>query len=161
MPESSVPGGAPQAAPLHPTRTGGSCGDPGVSGDLLRRLTDPLLPGTGDPAVNRRKEGHAVNQITLTGTVATEPMPRPGLDQPAVAFRLAVPRDDSSEPLHVDVICTRRRAGFAFALVPGDHLGVAGRLDHHEWVADDGIRRARWVVIAREVIVLRNAKRAA
>jgi len=103
-----------------------------------------------------------VNHITLTGTVATAPRRRPGLDQPAVAFRLAVPRlDDSSEPLHVDVICTQHLARFAFALRPGDHLGVAGRLDHHEWVADDGIRRARWVVIARELIVLRHAKRAA
>ena len=52
-------------------------------------------------------------------------------------------------------------AGFAFALGPGDHLAAAGRLDRHEWVAEDGIRRARWVVIARKLIVLRNAKRAA
>ena len=60
----------------------------------------------------------------------------PGIDQPAVAFRLAVPRDDDgSEPLYVDVVSTQHLAGFAFALVPGDHLGVAGRLDHHEWVA--------------------------
>lgn len=103
-----------------------------------------------------------MNHITLTGTVATEPRRRDGLAQPAVAFRLAVPRDDDgSEPVYVDVVCMQHLAGFAFGLVPGDHLGVAGRLDHNEWVADDGIRRARWVVIARELIVLRHAKRAA
>jgi len=134
-----------------------------VVGDLLWRLTDPLVPATGDPGHEPTpKEGHAVNQITLTGAVATEPRGRTGLEQPAVAFRLAVPRDDDgSEPLHVDVVCTQHLARFAFGLRPGDHLGVAGLLDHHEWVADDGIRRARWVVIARELIVLRHAKRAA
>ncbi len=42
-----------------------------------------------------------------------------------------------------------------------DALAVLGHLDHNEWVAADGIRRARWVVIARELIVLRKAKRAA
>lgn len=103
-----------------------------------------------------------MNHITLTGTVATEPQPRPGLDQPAVAFRLAVPRDDDrSEPLYVDVVCVQHLGQFAFGLQAGDHLGLAGRLDHHEWVADDGVRRTRWVVIARELIVLRNTKRVA
>jgi single-stranded DNA-binding protein len=103
-----------------------------------------------------------VNHVTLTGTVATQPRRRAGLDQPAVAFRLAVARDDdASDPLHVDVVCVQGLAGFAVGLEPDDHLGVAGRLDHHEWVADDGMRRARWVVIARELIVLRNANRAA
>ena len=61
----------------------------------------------------------------------------------------------------MNVVCTQHLAEFAFEVERGDHLGVADHLDHHVWVADDGIRRARWVVIAREFIVLRGARRAA
>jgi hypothetical protein len=103
-----------------------------------------------------------VNHITLTGAVATEPRRRPGLDQPAVAFRLAVARPDvSCEPLHVDIVCPPPLSTFAAGLDVADHLAVRGRLDHHEWVADDGIHRARWQVIARELVLLRPRTRAA
>lgn len=103
-----------------------------------------------------------MNHITLTGAVATEPRRRPGLNQPAVAFRLAVARPDcSSEPLHVDIVCPPPLSSFAAGLDLDDHLAVCGHLDHNEWVADDGIRRARWQVIARELILLRPRTRAA
>ena len=103
-----------------------------------------------------------MNQITLTGAVATDPIFRPGLTDPAVAFRLLVPRDDdTADPLWVDVVAAGPLARSAFGLETADHVAVAGALDHHEWVGDDGGRRARWVVVARELVVLRAAKRAA
>ena len=103
-----------------------------------------------------------MNQITLTGAVATDPKPRTGLDHPAVAFRLLVPRTDlAAEPLYVDVVSQDRLALFGACLEFGDHVAVAGSLDHQEWTGDDGMRRRRWVVVARELVVLRAAKRAA
>ena len=38
-------------------------------------------------------------------------------------------------------------------------MAVFGRLDHNDWVAEGGIRRARWQVIARDVIILRRSPR--
>ena len=103
-----------------------------------------------------------MNQLILTGAVAAEPRRRDGLAQPAVAFRLAVAReDDASEPLHMDVVCVQELAGFAFGLEPGDHLGVAGRLDHNEWVGDDGIPPGPLGRPRPKLIVLGSTKRAA
>jgi single-stranded DNA-binding protein len=106
--------------------------------------------------------GAAVNEITLTGAVATDPQPRPGLEDPAVVFRLLVPRDDpDAEPLYVDVVSTGDLALFCACLEFGDHVAVAGSLDHHEWTGDDGLHRSRWVVVAKELVVLRAAEQAA
>jgi hypothetical protein len=121
-------GGAPQAAPL--------------------RFGRPPAEVDGPPrAENRRpgrqptsKEGHAVNEITLTGTVATKPDRRPV--RVAVAFRLEGARPEAdAEPLYVDIVCLPPLAGVACELEVGDHVAVFGRLDHNEWVAEDGIRR--------------------
>ena len=103
-----------------------------------------------------------MNQIVLTGAVATEPRCRPGLSQPAVAFRLQVSRPDAdAEPFYVDIVCPPPLCRLAGDLTVSDHLAVFGRLDHNEWVPDDGIRRASGVVIAREVIFLRRSRQAA
>lgn len=67
-----------------------------------------------------------MNYVTLTGTVATGPRARIGLDRPALAFRVAVPGPDGREPLHVDVVCPPQLCICALILEPGDHLGVAG-----------------------------------
>ena len=73
----------------------------------------------------------------------------------------ALPPDPDAEPLYVDIVCLPPLAGVASELEVGDHVAVFGRLDHNEWVAEDGIRRARWQVIAREVIILRRSSQAA
>jgi hypothetical protein len=86
-----------------------------------------------------------VNQITLTGAVASEPRCRSGLDRPAVAVRLEIARRDTdAEPLYVDIVCPAPLSRLAVDLEVGDQLAVFGGLDHHEWVAEDGLRRARW-----------------
>ncbi|MGH9039386.1 MAG: hypothetical protein ACRDZ3_04070 [Acidimicrobiia bacterium] len=81
---------------------------------------------------------------------------------PKLKFRAGKGKgDEAAEPLHVDVVAAGDLAGPASGLGPADHVGVAGTLDHHERTGDDGMRRARWVVTARELVVQRAARRAA
>ncbi len=76
-------------------------------------------------------------------------------------LRLAVNgRDRNAAPDYVDVVAFDGLAKTCTdQLEKGRQVAVSGRLSHSEWEAEDGSRRSRLQVIAREVEFLASAKR--
>ena len=102
-----------------------------------------------------------MNTVQLIGRLTKDPEAREGNGHQVAALRLAVNgRDRSAAPDYVDVVAFDGLAKTCTDhLEKGRQVAVAGRLSHSEWEAEDGSRRSRLQVIAREVEFLASAKR--
>ena len=102
-----------------------------------------------------------MNHVSLIGRLTRDPEAHEGNGHQVARMRLAVPgRDREAEPDYVDVVAFDGLAGTCLEyLEKGRQVGVSGRLNYSEWEADDGSRRSRLQVIAREVEFLASAKR--
>jgi len=102
-----------------------------------------------------------MNNVQLIGRLTKDPESSQGNGHDVARLRLAVnARDRKSTPDYVDVVAFDGLAKTcAEHLEKGRQVAVSGRLAHSEWEADDGSRRSRLQVIAREVEFLASAKR--
>lgn len=100
-----------------------------------------------------------MNCVQLIGRLTADPAPVRTTEAGEVTtLRVAVPRrrtDDSVDFVTVEVwknlalVCAEH-------LKSGREIAVDGRLSHHEWQTDEGQRRERLVIVARDVRFLRQ-----
>ena len=100
-----------------------------------------------------------MNCVQLIGRLTADPEPVRSTEAGEVtSLRVAVPRrrtDDSADFVTVEVwknlavVCAEH-------LRSGREVAVEGRLPHREWRTDDGQRRERVVVVARDIRFLRT-----
>ena len=100
-----------------------------------------------------------VNKVELLGRVGAQPEMRYTPGGTAVArFSLATDRrrqDGEKDTDWHDIVCWSKQAEAVNEYVgKGDRIYVAGRLVQNSWEADDGQRRRRTEVHAREVVFL-------
>ena len=102
-----------------------------------------------------------MNTVQLIGRLTRDPEAHEGNGHQVARMRVAVPgRDRDAEPDYVDVVAFDGLAATCLEyLKKGRQVGVSGRLNYSEWEAEDGSRRSRLQVIAREVEFLASAKR--
>lgn len=99
-----------------------------------------------------------MNCVQLIGRLTADPEPVRTTEAGEVtSLRLAVPRrrtDDSADFVTIEVwknlalVCAEHLRG-------GREVAVEGRLSHREWRTEDGQRRERIVVVARDIRFLR------
>ena len=106
-----------------------------------------------------------MNVVTLIGRLTQDPKPlrETGGGTSTTTFRLAVsrPRQEGADQgaVFVDVVSYGALAeSIAAHLKTGREVGVAGRLDHREWEADDGSKRSKHEVVPRSVDFLRPGR---
>ena len=94
-----------------------------------------------------------MNTVQLIGRLTRDPEAHEGNGHQVARMRLAVSgRDRDAEPDYVDVVAFDGLAGTCLEyLDKGRQVGVSGRLNYSEWEADDGSKRSRHQVIARDV----------
>ena len=100
-----------------------------------------------------------INRVELLGRVGTDPELRKTQNGTAVVqLRVATDRRDGNEDLQTDwhtVVCWDKQAeAVAQYVQKGERVYVSGRLNHQNWETDQGERRSRTEVHAREVIFL-------
>ena len=107
----------------------------------------------------------SVNRIVLAGRLTADPQLKVVSDNKATIcnMRLAIQRRRSSGEdrgaVFVDVTTFDRQAqNCAKYLRKGARVGIDGRLEYSQWVADDGTNRSKHEVIAQEVEFLDPAK---
>lgn len=106
-------------------------------------------PGEAKPAT--RRQGPALNRVTLVGRLAADPVLRYSASGTAVAaIRMVI--NDRDEPEFLDVVAWRELAETAAKyLVKGRLVLVEGRLHARSWLAEDGTSR-RTVEVAAAAI---------
>ena len=94
-----------------------------------------------------------MNTVQLIGRLTRDPEAHEGNGHQVARMRVAVSgRDREAEPDYVDVVAFDGLAATCLEyLAKGRQVGVVGRLNYSEWEADDGSRRSRHQVIARDV----------
>ena len=94
-----------------------------------------------------------MNTVQLIGRLTRDPESHEGNGHQVARMRVAVSgRDRDAEPDYVDVVAFDGLAGTCLEyLEKGRQVGVSGRLNYSEWEADDGSRRSKHQVIARDV----------
>jgi single-strand DNA-binding protein len=102
-----------------------------------------------------------MNSVSLVGMVAEHPRLRVADDGEEICtIRLAVPRVGRGglrEPgvVYVDIAAGGWQAReICERAVIGGRIGVAGRIEHDEWVEPDGERRTRCEVLADQLELL-------
>ncbi len=107
----------------------------------------------------------SVNRIVLSGRLTADPQLKVVGDNKATIcnMRLAIQRRRSSGEdrgaVFIDVTTFDRQAqNCAKYLRKGARVGIDGRLEYSQWVADDGTNRSKHEVIAQEVEFLDPAK---
>lgn len=97
-------------------------------------------------------EVNDLNNVELVGRLTKDADSRESKTRRAVVvLRLAIPRRHGDDAVFIDVVAFDKEAERAARLVKGQRVWVKGRLDHREWVADDGSRRQSHQVVAWRV----------
>jgi single-strand DNA-binding protein len=94
-----------------------------------------------------------MNSINLVGRLTKDPELRStGDGTPVCDLRLAVNGRGKASPLFIDVATFNKQAeACAKHLGKGSQVAVAGSIRHYEWETDDGQKRSKHSVLAREV----------
>jgi single-strand DNA-binding protein len=106
-----------------------------------------------------------MNQVSLTGRLTTDPELHDRNGTQVGRLRVAVqrPRTQDGEDRgadYVDVTVFNHQAEVCNQyLAKGRRIAVEGRLQHSEWQADDGSRRQKLEVVARNVEFLDSPRR--
>ena len=94
-----------------------------------------------------------MNHITIAGRVDSEPIRKEVNDSVVCTFRIASGRSGTKGGrIWIDVETWSTLAGTCYQhLTKGRHVIVAGRLVQKQWADDDGVKKRRTYVAAREV----------
>lgn len=113
-----------------------------------------------------------LNQVTLVGNLGADPELRRAGDNPVLQLRIATTesfldrqqqRQERTE-WHTVVVWGRRGEGLARILTKGSKICIVGSLRTNSWEANDGTKRYRTEIVARNVVLCgggQNAPRSA
>jgi single-strand DNA-binding protein len=99
-----------------------------------------------------------VNSVNVVGRLTHDPEYSVAKgDRPVCRMRIAIPRarwrdGEDRGAVFITVACFDAQAtASSRALKKGARIGVAGRLEYHEWKAEDGSARSRHEIVGESV----------